>query len=461
MVGGRTPSEQRVAVGSDAEGRLTSLIHTGVTAMSFDNTFPEQFTFPARHLYEIPTYLIGQKVLRLNMAANTFMRAPGESIGTFALESAMDELAWKLKMDPLDLRRRNEPKRDPTKDTEFSSRNMLACYELGASKFSWNPQRTQPRSLREGEWLIGHGMAAAYYPAIRLPTAARVRVGQDGTAVIQTSGQEIGVGTATAQTQHASDLLGLPMEKIRFEYGSTAFPAANQAGGSSQTISIALAVQTAFANVKEELLKLARSLDGSPLAKTTAENAHATQEGIFDADSHTGLTYAAILKGADKEFVEAEADAAMPVEMLKYSMQSFGAHFCEVRVNSVTGELRVHRWVAAFDTGRIVNPKTTTSQFRGGIIMGIGAALMEETYFDERSGRIVNPSLAEYHVPVNADVPRIDTYFLDIPDPHTPMGAHGVGEIGITGVAAAVANAVFHATGKRVRDLPITLDKLL
>ncbi len=459
-VGGRTPSEQRVALGADADGKLTSLIHTGVTAMSFDNNFPEQFTFPARHLYSMPTYQIGQKALRLNMPANTFMRAPGESIGTFALESAMDELAWKLGMDPIELRRRNEPERDPTKDTEFSSRHLLEALELGAEKFGWNRQRTQPRSQQEGEWLIGYGMASAYYPAIRLPTAARVRISKDGTALIQTSAQEIGVGTATAQTQHASDLFGLPMDKIRFEYGNTAFPAANQAGGSSQTISIALAVQTAFTKVMESLLKLAGSIDKSPLQHTKPENAHATQEGLFNKDSHQGMTYAALLTAAGKDFMEAEADAAMPVEMMKYSMQSFGAHFCEVRVNAITGETRVHRWVAAFDCGRIVNPKTSISQFRGGIIMGLGAALMEESYFDERSGRIANPSLAEYHVPVNADVPHIETYFLDIADPHSPVGAHGVGEIGITGVPAAVANAVFHATGKRVRDLPITLDKL-
>ena len=460
-VGGRTPSEQRLALGADADGKLTSLIHTGVTAMSFDNTFPEQFTFPSRHLYSMPTYLIGQKALRLNMPANTFMRAPGDSIGTFALESAMDELAWKLQMDPIELRRRNEPERDPTKDTEFSSRHLLEAFELGASKFGWNQQRTPPRSQQEGEWLIGYGMASAYYPAIRLPTAARVRISKDGTALIQTSAQEIGVGTATAQTQHASDLFGLPMEKIYFEYGDTAFPAANQAGGSSQTISIALAVQTAFTKLTERLLKLAHSIDKSPLQHTKLESARATQEGLFDASSHEGMTYAAMLTAAGKEFVEAEADAAMPFEMMKYSMQSFGAHFCEIRVNAITGETRVHRWVAAFDTGRIVNPKTSTSQFRGGIIMGLGAALMEESHFDERSGRIANTSLAEYHVPVNADVPNIETYFLDIPDPHTPMGAHGVGEIGITGVAAAVANAIFHATGKRVRDLPITLDKVL
>ena len=216
------------------------------------------------------------------------------------------------------------------------------------------------------------------------------------------------------------------MEKIRFEYGNTAFPAANQAGGSSQTISIALAVQTAFGKVIESLLKLAHSIAKCPLEHTKAEDAHATQEGLFDTESHEGMTYTAILAAAGKDFVEAEADAAMPVEMMKYSMQSFGAHFCQVRVDAITGETRLHRWVAAFDCGRIVNP-----------------------------------SLAEYHVPVNADAPHIETYFLDIPDPHTPMGAHGVGEIGITGVAAAVANAVFHATGKRVRDLPITLDKLL
>ncbi|HEX4810064.1 MAG TPA: xanthine dehydrogenase family protein molybdopterin-binding subunit [Bryobacteraceae bacterium] len=462
IVGGRTPSEQRVALGADTSGKLTSLIHTGVTAISPHNNFPEQFSFPARHLYAAENVLIGQTVAVLNMAANTYMRAPGESIGTFALESAIDELALKLGMDPIALRARNEPVKDPTKGTEFSSRHLTEAYQLGAEKFGWRRRNPQVGSMSEGDWLIGQGCATAYYPAYRLPTAARVRISADGTALVQTSAQEMGMGTATAQTQHAAERFGLAIEKVRFEYGDTTLPAANIAGGSSQTISIALAVQEAFDKAQKELLALAKKSDGSPLAQSNLDDVEARNGGLYRKDARgLGESYAGILARAEKNYVEAEVLTGPPLETMKYAMHSYGAQFCEVRVHKQSGEVRVSRFVGAFDCGRILNPKTARSQFMGGIIMGIGMALTEETFFDEQTGSIMNPSLAEYHIPVNADVPKIETYFLDIPDPHTPLGAHGIGEIGITGVAAAIANAVFHATGKRIRELPITLDKLL
>ncbi len=461
-VGGRTPSEQRVALAADESGKLTSLIHTGVTATSTTNDFPEQFSFPARHLYATENLFITQSVMRLNTTANTFMRAPGESIGTFALESAMDELAYELGMDPVELRLRNDPERDPAKGTEFSSRHLKEAYRLGAEKFGWGTRPAQTRSMRDGKWLIGQGVATAFYPAYRFPAAARVRLNADGTALVQCAAQEMGMGTATVQTQHAAERLGLPMEKVRFEYGDTNLPQAPVAGGSNQTISIALAVELACEKVQREVLTLAQKDGSSPLAGSHFDNVRACDSGLFLRNKREGgESYAAILARVKRDFVEAEAESGQPLESMKYSMGSYGAQFCEVRVNEETGEARISRWVGAFDTGRILNPKTARSQFMGGIIMGIGMALTEETFFDERTGRIANPSLAEYHVPVNADVPNVETYFLDIPDPHTPLGAHGIGEIGITGAAAAVANAVYHATGKRIRDLPITLDKLL
>lgn len=296
----------------------------------------------------------------------------------------------------------------------------------------------------------------------RLPSAARVRITADGTALVQTSAHEMGMGTSTAQSQHAAQRFGLPFHTVTFEYGDTRLPAANQAGGSSQTVSIALAVQQAFEKVVGKLLALARKSGTSPLARAKPAGVIARDGGLYLRDQPTvGESYAELVGRSGTGFVEAECKTGQPFEMFKYSMHSYGAQFCEVRVHQHTGELRVSRWVGCFDTGRIVNPKLATSQLRGGIIMGIGMALTEETLFDERTGRIANPSLAEYHIPVHADVPTIDVHFLDIPDPHTPMGAHGIGEIGITGVAAAIANAVFDATGKRIRDLPITLDKLL
>ena len=462
IVGGRTPSRQRVVIASDGNGTFTAFIHEGVTAQSTDNYFPEQFSFPPRHLYAMQSYRIGQQVTTVNRVANTFMRAPGESIGTFAVESAIDALSYELKIDPIELRMRNEPDTDPVSGHPFSSRYLREAYAMGAERFGWRNRPAIVRAQRDGRWLIGQGVATGTYPVYRMVTAARLRLNDDGTAVVQTSCQEMGMGTATVQTQHAADRLGLPLEHVRFEYGDSSLPWAGVAGGSSQTISVALAVQEAAAKLVKELLSLARKTAGSPLAQADVDDVQPANSGLFLKDMPAiGERYADILRRAGQTFVETEVTTGSPLEMLKYSMHSYAAQFCEAAVHEATGEVRIRRWVGAFDTGRILNPKTATSQFRGGIIMGIGMALTEETMFDDRTGRIMNPSLAEYHVPVQADVPEIDILYTDVADPKTPLGAHGIGEIGITGVAAAIANAVYHATGKRVTDLPITLDKLL
>jgi xanthine dehydrogenase YagR molybdenum-binding subunit len=267
------------------------------------------------------------------------------------------------------------------------------------------------------------------------------------------------MGTATVQIQHAAERLGLPIDKVSFEYGDTALPDSPIAGGgSSQTGSIAAAVQPAVEKLHRELLKMVS--DDSPLAG--ANEVEPRDGGLFrTGEGNAGETYSSILQRAGKDFIEVEESSSMPIEIMQYSMASYGAQFCEVRVNEETGEVRVSRWLGSFDCGRIINPKTASSQLRGGIIMGIGSALAEETMVDERRGRIINRSLAEYHIPVHLDVPPIEVIYTDIPDEHAPLGARGVGEIGITGAAAAVANAVFNATGKRIRELPITLDKLL
>jgi xanthine dehydrogenase YagR molybdenum-binding subunit len=462
IVGGRTIAEQRVALGATKNGKLTALIHTGATATTTHARYAEQCTFPPRHLYAVKNLFVGQKVVNLDTVANTWMRAPGESIGTFALESAIDELACQMKIDPIELRRINEPEKDPTKGTEFSSRNLIEAYRRGAQKFGWSLRKAEPRSQRDGKWLIGQGVATAYYPVYRFPATARVRISADGTAMIEASANEMGMGTATVQLQHAADRLGLPIDKISFHYGDSDLPDSPMAGGSCQTVSVAASAHAAIEKAQRELLKLAGDDFDSPLSGAKYEQIEARDSGLFRAgEANRGETYAAILQRAGQDFVEVEASSGMPMELMKYSMASYGAQFCEVRVNEETGEVRVSRWLGSFDCGRILNPKTAVSQFRGGIIMGIGMALTEETLFDERKGRIMNPSLAEYHVPVHLDVPHIEIIYNDIPDEHTPLGARGIGEIGITGAAAAIANAIFHATGRRVRDLPITLDKLL
>ena len=462
IVGGRTPSRQRVVIAADGNGTFTAFIHEGVTAQSTDNKFPEQFSFPPRHLYAMQSYRIGQQVTTVNRVANTFMRAPGESIGTFAVESAIDALSYELKIDPIELRMRNEPDTDPVSGHPFSSRYLREAYAMGAERFGWRNRPATVRAQRDRGWLIGQGVATGTYPVYRMVTAARLRLNDDGTALVQTSCQEMGMGTATVQTQHAADRLGLPLEHVRFEYGDSSLPWAGVAGGSSQTISVALAVQEAAAKLVKELLSLARKNAGSPLAQAGVDDVQPANSGLFLKDLPAiGETYAAILRRAGQTFVETEVTTGSPLEIMKYSMHSYAAQFCEAAVNEATGEVRIRRWVGAFDTGTILNPKTATSQFRGGIIMGIGMALTEETMFDDRTGRIMNPSLAEYHIPVQADVPEIDILYTNVADSKTPLGAHGIGEIGITGVAAAIANAVYHATGKRVTDLPITLDKLM
>ena len=459
-VGGRTTTEQRVAIGAGEDGRFSALIHTGTAAMTAHNDCPEQFTFPARHLYSAGSFKIGQQVADMNMVANTFMRAPGESIGTFALECTVDELAEQLGLDPIQLRVRNEPEKDPTSGKEFSSRNLVEAYHAGAKRFGWDKRNSSPGMRREGEWLIGMGCATATYPYYRMPGgAARITLTKNGDATVEIAAHEMGMGTATAQTQVAAERLGLPMECVKVNYGDSSLAGSFLAGGSSQTASIGAAVIAAHRELVTELLKVARK--DSPLHGLSADAVGSREAGLCKLDDPARCeSYASILRGAKRDELTVEASASAPLEMMHWSMHSFGAMFAEVRVNTTTGETRVSRFLGSFDCGRILNPKTARSQFRGGIIMGIGLALMEETQFDERTGRIANPSLAEYHVPVHMDVPEIDIIWTDIADPHTPMGARGIGEIGITGTGAAIANAIYNACGKRVRELPITLDKL-
>ncbi len=463
-VGGRTVTEQRVAIGAQPEGKFDALIHTGTVAMTGHNNVPEPFITPAKVLYDAGSFKLSVETTNIDMLANTFMRAPGEAVGSFALESAIDELADRLGMDPIELRIRNEPEKDPTGGLPFSSRNLVECYRTGAERFGWS-DRTTPGTWQDGEWLVGIGMATATYPYYRMPGgAARITltVAPDATnhATIEVAAHEMGMGTSTTTALVAAERLGLPLDHITVRYGDSRLPGLVLAGGSQQTAAIGAATIAAHRALVTELLKLAGN--DSPIAGLKPDGL-GTEDAALVSLEHPDRreTYASILARAGRTELCVQAAASAPMEMAHWSMHSYGAMFAEARVSTVTGEVRISRFLGSFDCGRILNPKTASSQFRGGIIMGLGLALMEETQFDERSGRIMNPSLSEYHMPVHLDVPEIDVIWTDIADPHTPMGAHGVGEIGITGVAAAVANAVFNATGKRVRDLPITLDKLL
>jgi xanthine dehydrogenase YagR molybdenum-binding subunit len=460
IVGGRTITEQRVALGAQADGTFDALIHTGTVAMTPHNDMPEPFVLPAKSAYASRSFLLDVETVKMNMAANTFMRAPGEAVGSFGLECGVDELAHVMGMDPIELRLRNEPEKDPTSGLPFSQRGVVEAWKAGRERFGWEA-RGEPGSRRDGDWRVGMGCATGTYPYYRMPGgAARITLTADGRATVGVAAHEMGMGTSTAQTQIAAERLGLTMDAVTFEYADTRLPGLVIAGGSQQTAAIGAAVIAAHHKLVEELLKLAGN--DSPLAGLKPDEVGGLDGGLCALDDESRCeSYVSILSRAKREELTVEAEAPMPLELQHWSMHSHSALFCEVGVNAITGEIRVRRFLGAFDCGRIINAKTAASQFRGGIVMGLGLALMEETRFDERTGRIMNPSLAEYHVPVHLDVPDIDVIWTDEPDPHTPMGARGVGEIGITGVGAAVANAVFNATGKRVRDLPITLDKLL
>ncbi len=459
--GYRSPTIQRVALGASRDGTLRALLHTGATLTSEKDDFVEIFTKGTHHMYECHDVKTSQVMARLNVPVPWFMRAPGESPGTFALESAVDELACALKMDPIALRVKNEPEKDPGDGRPFSSRSLLACFEQGAKRFGWDRRTAEPRSMRDGRYLVGMGVAAATHPVHQMPSSARVRLSIDGSALVQTGGQEMGMGLATVMTQLSADLLGLTPEKVRFELGDSEFPNAAIAGGSMQTVSVGSSVQAACAKLIAGLLELV-ARDDSPLKGAKPDEVEAAGGGLYRKDdSSKGETYAEILRRHRMESLDVEAGGTPPAEARKYSMHSYGAQFAEVRVDPELGEVRLSRFLGVFGCGTILNAKTARSQMIGGITMGVGMALMEETHLDPASGKFVNDNLAEYLVPTHADIPAIDAFFVDEHDPISPLGAKGIGEIGIVGVAAAVANAVYHATGRRIRDLPITPEKLL
>jgi xanthine dehydrogenase YagR molybdenum-binding subunit len=358
------------------------------------------------------------------------------------------------------LRIKNEPKKDPTTGLPFSQRGIVDAWKAGRERFGWN-SRGEPGARREGDWFVGMGCAKGTYPYYRMPGgAARITLTREGRATISIAAHDMGMGTSTAHTQIAAERLGLNMEDIAFNYADSTLPGIVLAGGSQQTAAIGASVIAAHRALVKELLRVAGK--ESPLSGLSPDEVGSRDGGLCAlADEGRFESYVSILARGDRKEITVVAEAPMPSELEHWSMHSNSALFCEVRVHAVTGEVRVSRFLGAFDCGRIINAKTAASQFRGGIVMGLGLALMEETQFDERTGRVINSSLADYHVPVHLDVPEIDIIWNDEADPHTPMGGRGIGEIGITGVGAAVANAVFNATGKRIRDLPITLDKVM
>ena len=424
FVGYRTPTIQRVRLGADTDGHLLGLSHEVVEQTSTLREFAEQTAVASRLMYASPTRRTSHRLVRLDVPTPSWMRAPGEMPGMFALESAMDELALAAGIDPVELRIRNEPSRDPDTGQAWSSRNLVACLRQGSRRFGWDAV-TAGFGRRDGDWLIGAGVASSTYPAMVSPSSARATVAPDGVVDVELAAADIGTGARTALTQIAADALGIATDEVRLHLGDSSLPDAPLAGGSMGTASWGWAVTKAC----RQLAEARRIGDGERDAA-----------GRLSAEVETS------------DDIDAQAELAR---------HAFGAQFAEVAVNSRSGEVRVRRLVGVFAAGRIVNPVTARSQFVGGMTMGIGSALLEQSPMDHRFGNFVNQDLADYHVATYADMPAFDVSWIDEDDTElNPVGTKGIGEIGIVGTAAAIANAVHRATGTRVRDLPITPSKL-
>lgn len=461
-VGCRPMTEQHFVIAARGDGTLTGMRHDTYANTSVIEDWTETCAMVTRMLYAVPNQSTTHRLVPLNVGTPTFMRAPGETTGSFALESAMDELAWALRMDPVALRLKNYAEVDPQDNKPWSSKSLRECYRLGAEKFGWSRRTATPRSMRDGNTLIGLGMATATYPANRSAASAIARILPDGTAMVASGTQDIGTGTYTVMTQVAADAMGFSPDTIRFALGDSSLPQAPVSGGSQSVASVSPAVRDAATQVRDKLVAMALADPASPVHGATPDEVTVENGWVISMkDAARRDPAGAILARAGGQPIEAQASVKPGDEKQKFSFHSFGAVFAEVHVDADLGTIRVARITSVYGVGRLLNAKTAHSQLMGGIVWGIGAALEEKTELDTRHGRFVNANLAEYHVPVNADINAIDISFIDEVDPHiNSLGAKGIGEIGITGVPAAIANAVFHATGVRVRDLPITLDKV-
>ncbi|SFN31188.1 xanthine dehydrogenase YagR molybdenum-binding subunit [Chitinophaga sp. YR627] len=446
LVGHRPYTIQHISMGADKDGQLQGIYHEATAETASYDDFTEGTVAMTRFMYACPNVTTKYRIVPLDRGVPIWMRGPGEATGAFALESAIDEMAYKVNMDPLDFRVKNFAETDPEKNKPFSSNNLKEAYQLGSEKIGWNKRNREPRSMKDGEWLVGYGMSTGVFGAHRGESACRAQLNADGTLILQSATSDIGPGTSTAMVQIAHEVTGLPINKIRFELGDAALPPSGSQGGSATVSSVGSAVFDTCTALKALLSEAGLAFEDGTVKPVVGKTATMQQ----------------VLATQNKTFFEVTKSSKGGAEQDKYSMYSFSIHFAEVRVHPHTGVVRVKRVVTVADSGRIVSPKTAASQMIGGVTGGIGMALTEEAIIDHRFGRFVNNNLGDYHVPVSADVPHIETIFIDKPDPYSnPMGSKGMGEIALIGFSAAVANAVYHATGKRIRELPITPDKIL
>jgi xanthine dehydrogenase YagR molybdenum-binding subunit len=461
-VGYRPAYEYKVRLGSDRSGRLTAMTHDLRAETSRYETFAERGVIsPGQMLYTTPNVAQTYRTVPLDVNTPTPMRGPGYSSAAFPIESAMDELAHELGVDPIELRRRNEPENDQSSGQPFSTRRLRDCYTVGAREFGWSRRNPKPRSTRDGDWLIGTGMATALYDTLRAPAQARVRLDADGTALVESSTSDMGPGTYTSMTQVAADALGLTVRNVTFRLGDTNMPTAPLHGGSLTMASVGSTVQDGCDKLRQQAIQLAVGDSRSPLYGTDADDIVVRGGRLHLSDNPArGETYRQLLTRNNRAYLEA-AGSWTPSQS-RSSMYAYGAVFAEVGVDARLGLVRVRRMLGVFDAGRIISPKLADSQAIGAMVGGIGAALLEHTVTDHRDGRIVNANLADYLVPVNADVRDLRAIYLDGRDDEAdPIGVKGLGEVVLVGVAPAIANAVFHATGRRVRELPITAEALL
>ncbi|HEV2479732.1 MAG TPA: xanthine dehydrogenase family protein molybdopterin-binding subunit [Puia sp.] len=439
-VGYRPQTIQRIGLGATRDGKLVGITHESHSQTAVYEEFTENAVAVSRFLYASPNANTRYRVVPLNVGVPAPMRGPGEATGSFALESALDELSYKLGMDPIALRLLNYAESDPERNLPWSSKYVKECYALGASRIGWDQRPASPGSLRDGEWLIGYGMGCGAFGAHRSATTVSLRLSAEGAVTLRSATSDIGPGTGTAMTVIAANTLGLPAEKITFELGDSSMPTAPTQGGSQTVSSVGSAVHDVCVALKQKLYELS----GLP------------------ADSTADIDYVRVLKEHGLPELELSVESKPDADAQKYSSYSFSAHFAKVAVHPLTGQVRVRQLIAVVDAGKVISHKTASSQMIGGAVGGIGMVLTEEAVIDDRYGRYINGNLADYHVPVNADVPDIEAIFIDKPDPYiNPIGTKGVGEISLIGVAAAVANAVYNACGKRIRELPITPDKLI
>ena len=464
-VGHRAPTRQTLRMGVDDDGRLTALDHRAKTVSSSFDDFFEPAADISHTLYASPAIATSYEAVRVDTGTPLFMRAPGEAAGSVALESAIDEMALACGMDPLAFRLKNYAEVEPISGKPFSSKALRECYEQGAERFGWEGRPLAPRQMRDRDGLlVGWGMGTATFPALMFQAQARAVLRQDGSGVMEIGAHDMGQGATTALAQIAAESLGLDIERVEFRSGTSDLPDAGIAGGSAHTATAGMAVHSAGADAIARLAELATKDRRSPLYAAGNAGVIARGGGLLRRDDESrGESYADILGRAGLVEIEGRGrSAADPASQASYAKYAHGAVFAEVKVDPDLGQMRVARLVGAFAAGRIINPRMVLSQLYGGMIWGVSFALHECAVVDLRSGRAMNPNLGDYHIPVNADVPSLDAILVEEHDPHVnALGIKGVGEIGITGTAGAIANAVWHATGVRVRNFPIMLDRLI